>query len=117
MLHWNSFWAPTGPDNQTLIETTPVLKEPWAADQLLALQARSWEQMITASQAWWSLVTAAWAAPAWALGSGGESQPSAANDSHAEPHTPRARPPAHSRTSASPTPRGTARTAAKHPPR
>lgn len=71
MWHWNSMWARAPGDPPTL--TDPVLwQSPWSAEAL-ALQARTWEAMLSTTHSWWSTMLAAWpmgtawVAPAWAL--------------------------------------------------
>ena len=86
MLHWNSLWAPTQPDGKTELETAPVWKEPWPAEQYMAWQTLAWEQMLNASHAAWSLWTAWLSMPAWMVQGLGDIQlPREANDDVAQP--------------------------------
>ncbi len=83
MLHWNSLWAPTTPDGKTELETAPVWKEPWPAEQLMAWQTLGWEQMLNASHTWWALMVAAWSMPGLAAQGLATTQNLAANDDQA----------------------------------
>jgi hypothetical protein len=85
MLHWNSLWAPTQPDGKTELETAPVWKEPWPAEQMMAWQTLAWEQMLNASHAVLSVWTAWWSMPAWMMQGMGDTLPRAANDDVAHP--------------------------------
>jgi hypothetical protein len=80
MLHWNSFWVPNGADGNAPAAPLATPDNPWPVEQILALQTRSWEQMVTAGQAWWSIVTAAWSVPGWALSSWTEALPPPAGE-------------------------------------
>jgi hypothetical protein len=70
MWHWNSLWAPA-PGGPPAIDDPSLWQMPWSAEQAIALQARSWETMLSATHSWWTMVLAAWPlgaawpAPAW----------------------------------------------------
>jgi hypothetical protein len=59
MWHWNSLWAPAAGDPPA-IDDPALWRAPWSAEQALALQARSWEAMLSAAHSWWSMALAAW---------------------------------------------------------
>jgi hypothetical protein len=65
MWHWNSLWARAPGDPPTIAD--PVLwQSPWSAEAL-ALQASTWEAMLSASHSWWTTMLAAWPASPWAM--------------------------------------------------
>ena len=70
MWHWNSLWAPA-PGGPPAIDDPSLWQMPWSAEQAIALQARSWETMLSATHSWWTMMLAAWPlgtswpAPAW----------------------------------------------------
>lgn len=74
MWHWNSLWAPA-PGDPPAIDDPALWRAPWSPEQVIALQTRSWETMLSAAHSWWSMVLAAWPVagswplPAWSEGS------------------------------------------------
>lgn len=67
MWHWNSLWAPA-PGDPPAIDDPSLWRMPWSPEQAIALQARSWEAMLSATHSWWTMVLAAWpAAGSWPL--------------------------------------------------
>jgi hypothetical protein len=66
MWHWNSLWAPA-PGDPPAIDDPALWKMPWSAEQTLALQARTWEAMLSATHSWWSTMLSAWPMPTWPL--------------------------------------------------
>jgi hypothetical protein len=90
MWHWNSLWAPA-PGDPPAIDDPALWRAPWSPEQAIALQARTWETMVSATHSWWSMMLAAWPAastwpvPAWNAGV-------AANDSDVKAATAGAEP-------------------------
>lgn len=74
MWHWNSLWAPA-PGDPPAVDDPALWRTPWSPEQAIALQARSWEAMLSATHSWWSMLLAAWPVasswplPAWTGGS------------------------------------------------
>lgn len=67
MWHWNSLWAPA-PGDPPAIDDPALWRAPWSPEQLIALQARSWEAMLSAAHSWWSMALSAWpVANGWSL--------------------------------------------------
>ena len=67
MWHWNSLWAPA-PGDPPAIDDPTLWQAPWSAEQAIALQARSWEAMLSAANSWWSMLLSAWpVAPTWSV--------------------------------------------------
>lgn len=71
MWHWNSLWAPA-PGDPPAIDDPALWKTPWSLEQAVALQARSWEAMLSATHSWWTVLLtswpaagAAWSVPTW----------------------------------------------------
>jgi hypothetical protein len=111
MWHWNSLWAPA-PGDPPAIDDPSLWRMPWTPEQAIALQARSWEAMLSATHSWWSMMLSAWPVasswplPAW---SGGAADTQAAT-AGAEPLA-LAKPAKQTETAATPAPRK--RTAAR----
>ncbi|HET7796089.1 MAG TPA: hypothetical protein VFL64_22050 [Rhizobacter sp.] len=72
MWHWNSLWAPA-PGDPPAIDDPKLWRSPWSAEQVIALQARSWEAALAASHSWWSMLLPAfpivpsWTDPGWVV--------------------------------------------------
>ncbi|MEY4561801.1 MAG: hypothetical protein RLZZ618_1078 [Pseudomonadota bacterium] len=64
MWHWNSLWA-RGPGDPPPVDDPALYKSPWSLEQTVALQARSWDTLVTASHSWWSFWMAALPTPSW----------------------------------------------------
>lgn len=65
--HWNSFWAP-GPGDPPAVDDPVLWKSPWSTEQAIALQARQWDALLSASRSWWTMLLSAWpVAPAWPM--------------------------------------------------
>ncbi len=65
MWHWNSLWAPA-PGDPPAVDDPALWRTPWSAEQAIALQARGWETLLSATHSWWSMVLSAWpATPGW----------------------------------------------------
>jgi hypothetical protein len=70
MWHWNSLWAPA-PGDPPAVDDPVLWRSPWSAEQVIALQARSWEAALAASHSWWSMllptfpVVPSWTDPGW----------------------------------------------------
>lgn len=62
MWHWNSLWTPP-PGTPPALNDPSLWRMPWNAEQALALQARTWEAMLSAGHSWWNMVLSAWAVP------------------------------------------------------
>ena len=62
MWHWNSLWA-HGPGDPPAIDDPALWQSPWSVEQAVALQARSWEAMLSATHSWWSMLLSAWPVP------------------------------------------------------
>ncbi len=62
MWHWNSLWA-HGPADPPPIDDPALWRSPWSLEQTIALQARSWDTLVTASHSWWSFWMAALPVP------------------------------------------------------
>ncbi len=63
--HWNSFWAP-GPGDPPAVDDPVLWQSPWTSEQAIALQARQWETLLSASRSWWSMLLSTWpVAPTW----------------------------------------------------
>lgn len=58
MWHWNSLWAPA-PGDPPAVDDPALYRSPWSAVQGMALQARAWDTMVSASRTWWSFWMAA----------------------------------------------------------
>lgn len=73
MWHWNSLWA-SAPGDPPAIDDPVLYRSPWTAEQAIALQARTWEAMLSTAHSWWTLMLAAWPAgpfvPLPAMGAG-----------------------------------------------
>jgi hypothetical protein len=67
MWHWNSLWAPA-PGDPPAVDDPALWQTPWSTEQAIALQARSWEAMLSASHSWWSMLLSSWPlATGWPL--------------------------------------------------
>lgn len=67
MWHWNSLWAPA-PGDPPAIDDPALWQSPWSPEQAIALQARSWEAMLSATHSWWTMMLSAWpVASGWPL--------------------------------------------------
>ncbi len=64
MWHWNSLWA-HGPGDPPPIDDPVLWRSPWSLEQSIALQARTWDTIVTASHSWWSFWMAAMPLPTW----------------------------------------------------
>jgi len=65
--HWNSLWAP-GPGDPPAIDDPVLWQSPWSAEQAIALQARHWEALLSATHSWWTMLLSTWpVAPAWPM--------------------------------------------------
>lgn len=70
MWHWNSLWAPA-PGDPPAIDDPQLWRSPWSAEQVIALQARSWEAALASFHSWWSLflptvpLVTSWTDPGW----------------------------------------------------
>lgn len=70
MWHWNSLWAPA-PGDPPAVDDPVLWRSPWSAEQVIALQARSWEAVLATSHSWWSMllpafpVVPSWTDPGW----------------------------------------------------
>ncbi|MEO8151525.1 MAG: hypothetical protein ABI605_00540 [Rhizobacter sp.] len=64
MWHWNSLWA-HAPGDPPAIDDPALWQSPWSVEQAVALQARSWETMVSATHSWWSVLLSAWPMPKW----------------------------------------------------
>jgi hypothetical protein len=65
MWHWNSLWAPA-PGDPPAIDDPALWRAPWSPEQAIALQARTWETMVSATHSWWTMMLGAWPlASAW----------------------------------------------------
>ncbi|MBX3622455.1 MAG: hypothetical protein KF891_21015 [Rhizobacter sp.] len=62
MWHWNSLWARAPGDPPTIADTV-LWQSPWSAEAL-ALQARTWEALLSATHSWWTTMLATWPAAA-----------------------------------------------------
>lgn len=73
MWHWNSLWAPA-PGDPPAIDDPALWRSPWSPEQAIALQARTWETMVSATHSWWTMMLAAWPlasswpTPTWSTG-------------------------------------------------
>ena len=67
MWHWNSLWAPA-PGDPPAIDDPVLWRAPWSPEQVIALQARTWEAMLGTTHTWWTTLLAAWPlATAWQI--------------------------------------------------
>ncbi len=64
MWHWNSLWAPA-PGDPPAVDDPALWRSPWSLEQAFALQASTWEAMLSATHSWWSMALSAWPLPAW----------------------------------------------------
>ncbi|HEX3141954.1 MAG TPA: hypothetical protein VHQ87_18000 [Rhizobacter sp.] len=70
MWHWNSLWAPA-PGDPPAVDDPALWRSPWSVEQAIALQARQWEALLSATHSWWSMLLStlpaapAWPIPAW----------------------------------------------------
>ena len=48
MWHWNSLWAPA-PGDPPAVDDPVLWHSPWSAEQAIALQARQWEAVLSAT--------------------------------------------------------------------
>jgi hypothetical protein len=64
MWHWNSLWAPA-PGDPPAVDDPILWRSPWSAEQSIALQARTWDTLVSTSRTWWSFWLAAWPLPLW----------------------------------------------------
>lgn len=64
MWHWNSMWAPA-PGDPPAVDDPVLWRSPWSAEQSIALQARTWDTLVSTSRSWWSFWLAAWPVPTW----------------------------------------------------
>lgn len=72
MWHWNSLWAPA-PGDPPAIDDPAMWRAPWSPEQMIALQTRSWEAMLSAAHSWWTMMLAAWpVASAWPVPTWGD---------------------------------------------
>lgn len=73
MWHWNSLWAPA-PGDPPAIDDPSLWRAPWSPEQVIALQARSWEALLSTTHSWWTMMLSAWPVgsswplPAWTGG-------------------------------------------------
>ena len=66
MWHWNSLWAPA-PGDPPAVDDPVLWQSPWSAEQTIALQARGWEAMLSATHSWWTMMLSTWSPPTWPL--------------------------------------------------
>lgn len=90
MWHWNSLWAPA-PGDPPAIDDPVLWRSPWSAEQSIALQARTWDTLVSTTRTWWSFWLSAWPLPLWQqVGEiGSDQKPAAAG---LAPSPPRAKP-------------------------
>ena len=97
MWHWNSLWAPA-PGDPPAIDDPVRWQSPWSAEQVIALQARSWEAVLAASHSWWSMllpsfpVVPSWTDPGWVIPKTEPVASEAIEPLAAKPATPRTTP-------------------------
>jgi hypothetical protein len=87
MWHWNSLWAPA-PGDPPALGDPELWKSVWSPEQAIALQARSWEALLSAAHSWWAMMLSAWpvgAAGAWPLPAWSGAPVDAAATAGAEP--------------------------------
>lgn len=110
--HWNSMWAP-GPGDPPAVDDPVLWQSPWTPEQAMALQARHWEAMLSASHSWWAMLLSAWPMmPTWPLAAWGQTSPDSSANAGTKtlsaqavvPHkaAPRKRAPAEGRRAAQP---------------
>ena len=63
MWHWNSLWAPA-PGDPPAVDDPKLWQTPWSMEQALALQARNWEALLSATHSWWTMLLSTWPLPA-----------------------------------------------------
>lgn len=59
MWHWNSLWAPA-PGDPPAVDDPVLWQSPWTAEQGMALQARTWEAIVSANHSWWTMMLSVW---------------------------------------------------------
>lgn len=86
MWHWNSLWA-RAPGDPPSITDPKLWMGPWSPEQAMAMQARSWEALLTATQSWWGMFMTAWPAPTsvWPIQPWGMTAPDPAASAGIEP--------------------------------
>lgn len=64
MWHWNSLWAPA-PGDPPAVDDPSLWRSPWSLEQSIALQASTWEAMLSATHSWWTMALSMWPLPGW----------------------------------------------------